>query len=298
MTYNHKDYIVQAIEGVLLQKVNFIYELLIADDYSTDGTREIILAYKKKYPLLITLILHDKNVGALKNWISLIFNPNSKYIAFFEGDDFWTNENKLQLQFDFLEKNDDYVLCYHSVNVLLNDGTLNHDFIRKTQKKDTSLYDLAVWGNYIHTCSIVFRNYLYRIPDDHKIYLCDYFLYMELTKYGKIKKLSENMAIYRYGNGVWSSKPNNIKQKYLVDNIYNILKTTDDDTVKEIMNLRLDSIAFYSLPNYITKIEDTTNRSFDFELNEKIPISILLNVINKKIILKLKKIILKFSKFS
>jgi glycosyltransferase involved in cell wall biosynthesis len=294
MTYNHKDYIVQAIEGVLIQKVNFKFELLIADDYSTDGTREILLAYKKKYPLLITLILHEKNVGALKNWISLIFNPKSKYIAFFEGDDFWTNENKLQLQIDFLEKNEDYVLCYHSVDILLNDGTLNYDFVKKTQKFDSSIYDLAVWGNYIHTCSIVFRNFLNRIPDDHKMYLCDYFLYMELTKYGKIKKLSENMGIYRYGNGIWSSAPNNIKQLFLINNIYNILETTDDDTIKEILKLRLNSIAFYSLPNFITKIEDSTNRSFDFEINEKIPISILLKIIKKKIILKLKKLNLKY----
>jgi glycosyltransferase involved in cell wall biosynthesis len=294
ITYNHKDYIVQAIEGVLMQKVNFSFELIIADDFSTDGTREIILDYEKKFPSLISLILQPNNVGPLKNWLDLINKPNTKFIAYFEGDDYWTDPYKLQKQVDFLENNKEFVLCYHDVNILYPDGSLKVDFIEKTKKAESSIYDLAIWGNYIHTCSIVFRNFVLTISEKNKLYLCDYLLYMHLTKYGKIKKMPEKMAVYRYGNGIWSSSINKKKQKFIIDNIYNILDSTDDDTIKEIMNLRLNSIAFYSLPNFITKIEDSTNRSFDFEINEKITISILLKIIKKKIILKLKKLNLNF----
>ena len=110
ITYNHENYIRQAIEGVLMQKVNFNWELIIAEDCSTDKTRDIILEYKKKHPDFIKLILQEKNVGPAKNWIELITKPNSKYIAYFEGDDYWTDPLKLQKQVGFLEANPDYVI--------------------------------------------------------------------------------------------------------------------------------------------------------------------------------------------
>ena len=102
ITYNHNKYIREAIESILMQKVNFTWELIIADDFSTDGTREIVLEYKEKYPDFIKLILQEKNVGATRNWIDLIIAPKSKYIAYFEGDDYWTNPYKLQKQRDFI----------------------------------------------------------------------------------------------------------------------------------------------------------------------------------------------------
>jgi glycosyltransferase involved in cell wall biosynthesis len=289
ITYNHVNFIQQAIEGVLLQKVNFKLEIIIADDFSTDGTREIIIDYGKKYPDLISLILQPKNVGPLKNWIDLIKAPKSKYIAYFEGDDYWTDSNKLQKQINFLENNGEFVLCYHGVKILYSDGLLKDDFIEKTKKEVSSIYDLAIWGNYIHTCSIVFRNFVNTIPENNEIFLCDYFLYMHLATFGNIKKLPETMAVYRYGNGIWSSTINKQKQKFIIDNIHNILNTTDDDTIKEIMKLRLNSYKLHSLPHYLTKIENSTNRLVSYELNEKTPFSILVKIIKNKFIHKFKK---------
>ena len=115
-TYNHVKYIREAIDGVLMQKVNFSWELIIADDFSTDGTREIVLSYKEKYPEFIKLVLQEKNVGALRNWFDLLNVPASKYIAYFEGDDYWTDSYKLQRQVDFLEKNEDYGLVWTDVD--------------------------------------------------------------------------------------------------------------------------------------------------------------------------------------
>lgn len=112
ITYNHKQYIKDAIDGVLMQKVNFSWELIIADDCSTDGTREILLEYKEKHPDFIKLILQKKNVGPAKNWNDLITAPKSKYIAYFEGDDYWIDPLKLQKQIDFLEANPEYGMCY------------------------------------------------------------------------------------------------------------------------------------------------------------------------------------------
>jgi glycosyltransferase involved in cell wall biosynthesis len=301
-TYNHKLYISQCIDGVLMQKTNFPFEIIVHDDASTDFTQIILKEYESRHPNLFNNIYQTENQHSKKDvsiWADFMFpKAKGKYIALCDGDDYWTDPYKLQIQVDFLEDNNDYNICYHDVQVFTNDGLFSSDFIQKTNKCSTNVYDLAVWGNYIHTSSVVFRNNFFSIKPEFRKYICDYFLYMNLIKEGKIKKIQEIMSVYRYDNGIWSGSSYYEKQKFILDNIFSILKTTEDDTINKIMNLRLDSIAFYSLPNYITKIEDSTNRSFDFELNEKIPISILLNVINKKIILKLKKIILKFSKFS
>jgi len=103
ITYNHEPYITQAIEGVLMQKTDFPFELVIGEDCSTDGTRERVLAYQKKYPGIIRVITSKQNVGMKKNGRRTEQACNGKYIAFCEGDDYWHNPNKLQLQVNYLE---------------------------------------------------------------------------------------------------------------------------------------------------------------------------------------------------
>ncbi|MBO7467830.1 MAG: glycosyltransferase family 2 protein [Bacteroidaceae bacterium] len=113
ITYNHAPYIAKCIEGVLMQKVDFPMEFIIADDCSTDGTREICEKYAKKNPNLIRLILTEKNVGAVENEQRAFKAAKGKYIATCEGDDYWTSSFKLQKQVDFLEANPDYSVCFH-----------------------------------------------------------------------------------------------------------------------------------------------------------------------------------------
>ena len=103
VTYNQEKYIKQCIDSILAQKVNFKYELIIGEDCSPDNTRQILLEYKEKYPDIIKLILHDKNVGSGQNGNIVRATAVGKYYAGIEGDDFWIDENKLQKQFDFLE---------------------------------------------------------------------------------------------------------------------------------------------------------------------------------------------------
>jgi glycosyltransferase involved in cell wall biosynthesis len=112
ITYNHANYIRDAIEGVLMQQASFPWELIIADDFSTDGTREIVEEYGARHPGLIRLILQETNVGAARNWMDLITAVTSKYLAYCEGDDYWTDPRKLQKQVDFLEANQSNGLCY------------------------------------------------------------------------------------------------------------------------------------------------------------------------------------------
>lgn len=113
--YNHEKYIAKAIDGVLMQKTNFRFELIIGEDYSTDHSRSIICRYQKQYPDIIKVIYQPKNQGMRDN-IKMIFEKaNGRYWAFCEGDDYWTDCNKLQKQVDFLETHPNFSAVYHNV---------------------------------------------------------------------------------------------------------------------------------------------------------------------------------------
>lgn len=199
ITYNHAKYITQTIESILMQKVNFDWELIIADDFSTDGTREIIDSYKTKYPDLIKLILQEKNVGAAQNFVDLIAYPKSEYIAYIEGDDYWIDESKLQKQIDFLDHNPAYILhsgCVQTYNQ--KDGS---SFIMGNNELDESfeLHDFYTQNNLI-SCTIVFRNIKYVLPEFYKdIFFGDWFLYVILMKQSGLKayKSKDIFSVYR-----------------------------------------------------------------------------------------------------
>ena len=106
--YNHERYISQAIESVLAQKTNYPYELLIHDDCSTDSTLTIAQNYATNFYDKIKIFTEEENQGLLKSYKRLIEQSNGKYLAILESDDYWLDENKLQIQIDFLESNSDY----------------------------------------------------------------------------------------------------------------------------------------------------------------------------------------------
>lgn len=134
ITYNHEPYIQKCIEGVLMQQVNFPIEFIIAEDCSTDGTLAICKEYAEKYPDLIQLITSDNNVGAIANERRAMKAAKGKYIAFCEGDDYWTDSLKLQKQVDFMESNPEYSVCFHRF--------IKNDIYSKQEIKDTCGYKL------------------------------------------------------------------------------------------------------------------------------------------------------------
>ena len=118
LTFNHEKYIRNALDGFVNQKTNFKYEILIHDDCSTDNTPTIIKEYEKRYPKLIKPIYQNVNQFSKGIHISSTYQfprAKGKYIAMCEGDDYWTDCNKLQLQFDAMEKNKNCTLCTHIV---------------------------------------------------------------------------------------------------------------------------------------------------------------------------------------
>ena len=122
ITYNHERFIAQAIEGVVMQKTQFSYELVIGEDCSTDNTRVIAESYVRKYPDIIRLLPAEKNLGIWANGLRTLKECKGKYLAFCEGDDYWTSPEKLAKQVEMLEKHPGYSICFHNVLVQYEGG--------------------------------------------------------------------------------------------------------------------------------------------------------------------------------
>ena len=216
VTYQHRKFIRQCLEGIVSQNTNFYFEVIIGDDGSVDGTSEICQEFQRKYPELIKLTIYDRSIDRSDygsspgryNGMHTLAQAKGKYIAMCEGDDYWTDTTKLQQQIDFLEQNPDFSICFHSVAVDNGNG-LFKDTITTVKKSESSLFDLAS-GNYIHTPSVIYRNlFPERFPECfYKMAAGDYFLHLYLAQTGKIKYIDKVMAAYRvHEDSYWSSKP-------------------------------------------------------------------------------------------
>jgi glycosyltransferase involved in cell wall biosynthesis len=218
ITYNHARYIEEAIDSILAQKVDFPWQLIIADDCSTDSTREILQAYKKKYPDLIHLILQKQNVGPERNWLDLIAYPKTKYLLYAEGDDYLIDPTKLQRQVDFLETHKDFSMCFHPVQVLYEDKPKIHELFpdpKQFANKRTFGVDDLLAHNFIQTNSVMYRWQFSRknVKDvfPKNIIPGDWFLHLLHAEAGKIGFMNRVMAVYRrHPGGIWWESSHNV----------------------------------------------------------------------------------------
>ncbi len=181
--YNHEKFISQALDSVLMQETDFDFEVLIGEDDSEDNTREIVKGYHKQHPDTIRLFLNDRDhvihingrPTGRWNFINNIENARGNYIALLDGDDFWTDPKKLQVQVDLLESNPEVAISIHNVAVsYMNQNIESHPFyaqdpsgsnMRHKPESISTLEDLIA-GNFIQTPSVVFRAHLFqRFPD-------------------------------------------------------------------------------------------------------------------------------------
>ncbi len=203
ITYNHEKFIAEAIEGVVMQKTNFPFELVIGEDCSTDSTRAICIEYQKKYPDIIKLRLPETNQGMMLNWINNINFGQGKYTALCDGDDYWSDPYKLQKQVDFMEANPDFAMCSHKVHTLMC-GVLDENI--EIEKDVLTTEDLIQKDWALLTASIFFRKDAHKTPDwYYTVKNGDYALQLIVSLSGKIKFLPEYMAVYRQHLGGMSS---------------------------------------------------------------------------------------------
>jgi glycosyltransferase involved in cell wall biosynthesis len=207
LTYNHENYIAQAIESVLNQETRFKYEIVIIEDCSTDSTRDIVIDYRKRYPGRIRLVLAEKNRNDNVAWARELIGSQSKYVALLDGDDYWTSPHKLQKQADYLDRHPECTICCHNVFAFYVDGSREpYNFNPDDQKKISTLEDL--WDyNFIAGCSPMLRSGVMRkLPDwFYSMNWGDWALYILWARSGKIGYIDEVMGAYRiHSGGCWS----------------------------------------------------------------------------------------------
>jgi len=234
ISYKQAKYIREAIDSVLMQKVYFKYELILADDCSKDGTFEIMKEYEKKHSDVIKVLKREKNLGAHLNCSDAYSHAGGKYLTVLEGDDYWIDDNKLQMQVDFLEKNNDFFAITH-----IQEGrNLNNEikgYFPKPLKEDIiicGVEDFIKNGKDFSCSAILYRNFyndalkVKEISDLKKFdsLVGDAQSNIFFARQGKIYISKKPMMVYRMRNNDGESnfnsshKVNEIEYRYL--NIY------------------------------------------------------------------------------
>ena len=226
IAYNHERYIAQALDSIFAQKVNFEMKVIVFDDFSPDATRSIINRYVDKYPDVIETVYPDHNTyqQGWKITHHLIDMCKTKYLTILEGDDCWADENKLQIQVDFLEQNDDVVIATHDISSIdENNNITNETFLPEYYRRDFDSLELQkCWGG-IMVQSAVFRNVVRDIPNEfHKCFSGDLFLAVLYGAYGKSQFLSGiSPSLYRqHSAGLFTSQTEDERNDMAVLNFY------------------------------------------------------------------------------
>ncbi len=202
MTYNHEKYIREALEGILMQDVNCNYEIIVGDDFSTDLTRKILMDYAIKNPGKFKLLFYPKNISANENQVWVLKNCSAEYIAMCEGDDFWTDPNKLKKQVDFLDKAVAFSGAFHETKVVDEINAEGTEKINKVYGGDsveivTAEETLSQWALF-HTSSFLFRKSSLVIPHWFKtVVSADMALFSIIAASGPLIKIPGVMSAYR-----------------------------------------------------------------------------------------------------
>lgn len=277
-TYNHEKYIRDALNGFLNQKTTFPYEIVIHDDASTDNTQLILKEYEEKYPQLIRVVYRKENIYSQGIWYDVMSQLEQeilkgKYIAYCEGDDYWIDENKLQIQVDYLEQNTDCFMVSHNarqLNYITNESRLvNLDYLTG----DVPWEQIIMQSDIIlPTASLVARReILYRDKIFHTSDVGDWALKLFSATKGRIYYFENVMSVYRYmHSGSWSKNIKEDIKKYILHCIKMIVFFEKynfyTDRVKEEWII---SIIHLFIEGIIRKYQEINDR-VSFELIEEI----------------------------
>jgi glycosyltransferase involved in cell wall biosynthesis len=207
LAYNHEKYIRDAIESVLSQRLDYIFEIIIGDDHSTDNTSQIINDYLDKYPNLITHIKQSVNLGTTKNISTCFRICQGEYIVAFAGDDYWIDDGKLSKQINWLDNNIDYIGVGHLIETI--DDNKNPKSINPSKSlwgKEVTIKEF-LHGSFYPFSGLLFRNIFTDINSENYYNLLiqnrlveDFTMCILLLSLGKIHVLEEVMSIYRFRN--------------------------------------------------------------------------------------------------
>lgn len=215
LAYNQKDFIRDALEGFVMQKTTFPFEVIVHDDASTDGTTAIVQEYARQYPEIIKPVIETENQwqkGGLKNIIHILNEKyrNGKYIAFCEGDDYWTAPQKLQQQVDFLESHSEYSMCFHCAKKKYETNARAWINCENIEDRDYDATDIFVnWT--VPTASVMCRSeameFYANLKHPERIQNYDIFIFLSCAMIGKLRGMHDQMSVYRIqGEGLTYNK--------------------------------------------------------------------------------------------
>lgn len=249
-TFNQEKYIYDTLESFIKQRTDFNFEVLIHDDASTDGTQDIIRIFEKRYPDIVKPIYQIENQYSKKVSITNTYQlPRAKgeYIAFCEGDDYWIDCNKLQIQVEALEHNKSVDICAHTVKIERN-GKIHGKVRPYRGNKLISIKQVILNGGAcVGTCSILFRNTINKdMPEFRKKYPMDYTMQIHGAMRGGMLFIDKPMGVYRIAaDNSWTKRvlmnfPNAIKHYqrmiYVMQYINNETNQEFDEIIQFVIN--------------------------------------------------------------
>lgn len=262
MTYNHEKTIGQAIEGVVSQKTDFPFELIIHDDASTDSTAEIVMDYADRYPDMIRTVIQKENQFRNCNIIKSFIHPLSKgsYIAICEGDDYWTDCSKLQKQVDYMKSHTGCSMCFHAVEELHSDGSLIPYRPLKQSGAVSAQTVVARGGQFCPSVSLMFRRDVMdcwpEFRDEADVY--DYPAQALAAYMGEVYYMDCMMGVYRFASdGSWTAAHKNENDYTHLKNETHWLELFDAYTNHEFK----DSIGYHMAHLWFTEYRKTFDKS-------------------------------------
>ncbi len=223
-TYNHEDYIVRALDSILMQKTKYSYEVLVGEDCSTDNTRNILKEYEVQHPNKLTIFYRTENMHLkpIKNAMDLRMRCRGKYLIALEGDDFWTDENKLEKQVSFLEEHPEYIAVAHNCTVVGKDSLPNGEQYPECKDSEYSFNHFFKRIMPGQLTTVLCRNYM--TDDIMDLSLVsqglspgDQLTYFSLLCHGRIYCLQDSMSAYRHitsGGSSYSANANRMSTNF------------------------------------------------------------------------------------
>ncbi|KRB55965.1 glycosyltransferase [Flavobacterium sp. Root186] len=255
-TFNHENFISETLNGFLIQKTTFPFEIIVHDDASTDNTASVINDFAAKYPLIIKPILQKENQYSKKEvniWSDFTFpKAKGKYIALCEGDDYWIDELKLQKQVDFLENNTEYVITWTDFYTKKDAELISNDFNSTLPAVYTIDFNTLFKPYCTYTLTSVFKKDAVD-PFDYKKfeYSKDNTLYALALCNGKGAFLNFQGAVYRWHSGGIYSLQTPFLQRYSsylnLKEIFDKIPQSRTQNIKRVLETLLKASAFEAL---------------------------------------------------
>jgi glycosyltransferase involved in cell wall biosynthesis len=243
ITYNHENYIGPCIEGILMQRTTFPFEIIIGEDCSTDRTREIVLNYGRRFPDLIDVATSDTNVGGFRNVLRVQRRCVGKYHAYCEGDDYWVDPLKLQKQVDFMEMHPDCPMCFHDAfRIRYDKSALPDYYFPMALPERLTIQDLIRRRLAVPTASVMARaEIIATLPEWRKdIRYGDLLNRLWFAHHGDLAYLKDIMSVYRIHPGGMMMSNRSLKLHF--SSVIDIYQRFDAETAYRYSDLIAEAV--------------------------------------------------------